>query len=396
ARFTSTKLRLLRSGRQSIEREASRHSNADPSDAPTSSPRQSHALGNILLSATARNVHPLPCTLHVEPAEAPHDSTESSFAGLPETFVNDDEPRQPERCEHETELERGLENEDSSTVARDETPDANALSPAVRRLVKQYGLDPSAIRGTGPNGRVRVADVIASLGGRTDERGDDERAFGDAARSRPPLGPTDPTSIDTVERPGERGAMLDPGRASTAAAFTVFDAGLDAWLEHRKHRRAQGIDLPLLAYFAAAAAAALPAFPELASPSPRLDVIRSAEHGAIGTIVLGAEDLVSLEAIARALSGGGRQAAEDRGSRFALHDYSASGCLLTAPLPLPPNGAAVLGIGRPHHGFVPAGVDGDRTPRVGTRCMLTLTYNSRRIPLERANAFVARLVRYRP
>src|SRR5690606_26690045 len=110
------------------------------------------------------------------------------------------------------------------------------------RLVRQYGLDASAIRGTGPNGRVRVADVIASLGGRTDERGDD------AERSRLPMAPTGASSI-----PQDRtDAMLDPGR--TAGAFTVFEAELDTWLGHREQRRAQGVDVPLLAYFAAAAA----------------------------------------------------------------------------------------------------------------------------------------------
>ena len=40
------------------------------------------------------------------------------------------------------------------------------MSPAVRRLVKQYDLDVTTIRGTGPAGRVRVTDVMAVLGNR--------------------------------------------------------------------------------------------------------------------------------------------------------------------------------------------------------------------------------------
>src|SRR5690606_41826332 len=69
---------------------------------------------------------------------------------------------------------------------------------------------------------------------------------------------------------------------------------------------------------------------------------------------------------------------------------------LAAPLPLPPDGAAVLGIGRPRHGLVPAGVEGARAAGVGTQCVLTLTYDPRRIQLERANAFVAPMLLYRP
>ncbi len=45
---------------------------------------------------------------------------------------------------------------------------ADALSPAVRRLVRQYDLDVTAIHGTGPSGRIRVGDVIGMLGSRAD------------------------------------------------------------------------------------------------------------------------------------------------------------------------------------------------------------------------------------
>ena len=318
--------------------------------------------------------------------------------------MNDDEPtdnasqdrpslgEQHERCEHETELEHRFESGNRSPQTRDEnadtTPDGDTLSPAVRRLVRQYGLDASAIRGTGPNGRLRVADVIASLGGRTDDRSDTERADNDP-RGRPPPA----AAVDGALRPDASDSLLDARRA--AAAFTVFDAELDSWLEHRQRRRAEGTDLPLLAYFAAAAAGALPMLPELSLPAPRFDVIRSDEQGAIGTVALDTEDLVSLDAIAHALRDGARAAGET-GSRFALHDYGSSGCVLAAPLPLPPTGAAVLGIGRPRRGLVTSGAGTEQGPRIGIQCTLTLTYDSHRIPLERANAFLARLVRYRP
>ena len=43
---------------------------------------------------------------------------------------------------------------------------ADTLSPAVRRLVRQYDLDITGIHGTGPEGRIRVGDVISVLGPR--------------------------------------------------------------------------------------------------------------------------------------------------------------------------------------------------------------------------------------
>src|SRR5688572_16139872 len=51
----------------------------------------------------------------------------------------------------------------------DVTPDPNdTLSPAVRRLVRQFDLDVTGIHGTGPSGRIRVGDVMGLLVGRTD------------------------------------------------------------------------------------------------------------------------------------------------------------------------------------------------------------------------------------
>src|SRR5688572_26294303 len=44
----------------------------------------------------------------------------------------------------------------------------DSLSPAVRRLVRQFDLDITGIHGTGPEGRIRVGDVMGLLGGRTD------------------------------------------------------------------------------------------------------------------------------------------------------------------------------------------------------------------------------------
>ncbi len=44
--------------------------------------------------------------------------------------------------------------------------EAMPLSPAVRRLVTEHGLDPSVVKGTGPGGRVTKGDVLLYLEGR--------------------------------------------------------------------------------------------------------------------------------------------------------------------------------------------------------------------------------------
>ena len=49
--------------------------------------------------------------------------------------------------------------------ARNQDSRGNPLSPAVRRLVAENGLDPAAISGSGANGRIKKKDVLAHLGG---------------------------------------------------------------------------------------------------------------------------------------------------------------------------------------------------------------------------------------
>lgn len=44
-------------------------------------------------------------------------------------------------------------------------------SPRVRRLAREAGIDPDTVAGTGPNGRVRPADVVAGQGVGTGEAG---------------------------------------------------------------------------------------------------------------------------------------------------------------------------------------------------------------------------------
>jgi len=61
------------------------------------------------------------------------------------------------------------------------------LSPLVRRLVREHGLDPQRVRGTGKGGRVTGEDVLAALGesGVTVLRRPTPRTAGEGARTEP-------------------------------------------------------------------------------------------------------------------------------------------------------------------------------------------------------------------
>src|SRR3546814_18173680 len=78
----------------------------------------------------------------------------------------------------------------ASAPADDEDGGNLTLSPAVRRLVLEHGLDPSKIKGTGKDGRLTQDDVVAAAAAGTAkpaDRSEDRRvgkAFVSPRRSR--------------------------------------------------------------------------------------------------------------------------------------------------------------------------------------------------------------------
>jgi 2-oxoglutarate dehydrogenase E2 component (dihydrolipoamide succinyltransferase) len=83
----------------------------------------------------------------------------------------------------------------AAVVAEDESPSA-LLSPVVRRLIRENGLDPSEITGTGLGGRITRDDVLAHLG---------EVSSVVAVAARPPE-----ASAAPVVQPMERPAVSTP------------------------------------------------------------------------------------------------------------------------------------------------------------------------------------------
>ena len=105
------------------------------------------------------------------------------------------------------------------TVPSFGTADANAherLSPAVRRLVDEHGLDPSGIAGTGKDGRITKGDVLAHL----------EAAAKPAAGTAPPSpAVAAPAFAPTSAGPAPEPAGAVPRLATGAVAPAPVPAG---------------------------------------------------------------------------------------------------------------------------------------------------------------------------
>ena len=140
---------------------------------------------------------------------------------------------------------------------------ATTLSPAVRRLVRQYDLDVTGIHGTGPSGRIRVGDVMALLAGRTGSEQDRESG---AAREAVPV-----EAFDEPMGTPYRTEMTDVAPAAVASAgavpiTTVFECDLSRVLSHRKQRRQENAEALLTSYYIVACGEALKLVPEAVPP----------------------------------------------------------------------------------------------------------------------------------
>ena len=271
------------------------------------------------------------------------------------------------------------------------------LSPAVRRLVRQYDLDITGIHGTGPDGRIRVGDVIGILGPRA------EQAVRGVTTPRPAPAESDDSAADddVDESPPEEPAVAPaPAAAAVAAApiTTVFECDLSRVLAHRKRLRSENVELLLTSYFLAAYVEALGAVPELAAAAaPRIGVELTTADGDTRPLKLDASGIAAeppadrartIDALLRHSVG-----ADLSDAHLLVHHYGASGSLIATPTPFGGGHVASLGIGRVRREIVLRNVEGDETPRVTTRCHLSLSFLPERVTLARANRFLAHTVR---
>lgn len=280
---------------------------------------------------------------------------------------------------------------DEPSVQPSTRPEAE-LSPAVRRLLKEHGLDSSAIAGTGKGGRITVEDVEAHLAG----------------------GPSTRPSVPSHRVPHSqmRRSIAEHMVRSVAAAphvTSVFEVDLSAVKAHREaHReafRARDVRLTYTAYFVRAAVEAIRAVPE-ANARWHDDALELWEDMNVGiATALGAGGLIvpvlhraqdlELLATARAVNDltarardGKLAPREVRDGTFSISNHGVSGSLIAAPIVIVQPQSAILGIGRLEERAVV------RDGAVVARPMLyvSLTIDHRVLDGFSANAFLSKWV----
>ncbi len=236
------------------------------------------------------------------------------------------------------------------------------LSPAVRRLVLEHGLDPSRIKGTGKDGRLTKEDVLA------------------AANSAPEAPPAAPAAAPAASgAPGRREERVKMTRMrqtiakrlkaaqDTAAMLTTFnDVDMSAVMATRdKYRetfeKKYGVRLGFMSFFTKAVALAAHDIPAV---NARIDgdeivyfdyldvsVAVSAPNGLVVPVVRNADSL-SFAEIEKAIADLGKRAKDGTltmddmtGGTFTISNGGVFGGLMSTPIINPPQ-SAVLGLHR--------------------------------------------------
>jgi 2-oxoglutarate dehydrogenase E2 component (dihydrolipoamide succinyltransferase) len=273
---------------------------------------------------------------------------------------------------------------------------AQLLSPAVRKLLAEYSLDPAGIPGTGEGGRITVQDVMASIA-KPRVSLTDELAITDKA------GPVRRVPHSTLRRRIAE-HMVRSLLQTAPHVTTVFEADMAAVLAHReRHRQAfcdQGVPLTLTAYFLQAAVTALRAVPEANSrwteaeleifDAIHIGVATSLEDELVVPVVRNLEKL-DLLGTARELNSVVTRARERkltpgdvRGGTFTISNHGVSGSLIATPIIINQPQSAILGVGKLEKRPV---VIEDRI-EIQPRCYVTLTIDHRVMDGHRANRFM--------
>ncbi|HEY2178457.1 MAG TPA: 2-oxo acid dehydrogenase subunit E2 [Caulobacteraceae bacterium] len=270
------------------------------------------------------------------------------------------------------------------------------LSPSVRRLVRESGLDPASVAGTGRGGRLTRADMAGAISQR---------------QPAPAAGQTRRVPHDRMRR--QIAEHMSRSVSVAPHVTAVFEADFTAILAHREAHKAAfaaaGAPLTLTAYIVAAAAKAMEAVPTVNSRwhDDDLEVFADVNIG-VGTAlgekglivpVIRAAQTLSLEEIAARLAdltgrarAGKLAAADVQGGTFSISNHGVSGSLLAAPIIINQPQSAILGVGKLEKRVVVRKAAGTDAIQIRPMAYVSLTIDHRVIDAAQTNAWLAKFV----
>jgi 2-oxoglutarate dehydrogenase E2 component (dihydrolipoamide succinyltransferase) len=283
------------------------------------------------------------------------------------------------------------------------------LTPAVRRLIKEFNLDPRDIRGTGKDGRILKSDVMNYLDSREPSETDQELSAL-APVQETPGGPPAPAGT----RPEQRVPMtrlrariaerLVQAQHAAAILTTFNEVNLQAMQDLRKKHqerfeKAHEVRLGFMSFFVKAVVEALKRFPVVNASVDGSDIVYHGYYDigiAVGSPrglvvpILRDADQLSFAEIEKAIKTFGKKAQDGTlsydeltGGTFTISNGGVYGSMLSTPILNPPQ-SGILGM----HNIVDRPVVENGQIVIRPMMYLALSYDHRIIDGREAVSFL--------
>ncbi len=295
--------------------------------------------------------------------------------------------------------EAGAPAADRPTDAAVPDQGSDKLSPAVRRIVEEEGLDAGSITGTGPGGRITKEDALGAAAAK--ESAATKKAGGTQQ------GKQERVKLSNLRK--RIAANLVASKQNAAHLTTFNEVDMSAIMTLRKENRDAfeakfGVRLGFMSFFIKAAVSALGEYPEVNAYLEEeavvynrfynIGVAVSTERGLLVPVLRDA-DLKSFAQIEEEIVSFGRRAQEKKltpdeltGGTFTISNGGVFGSLMSTPIPNPPQ-TAVMGM----HTIQQRPVAVDNQVVIRPMMYLALTYDHRLIDGREAVGFLATIKR---
>lgn len=247
--------------------------------------------------------------------------------------------------------------------------DMPTMSPSVRRLVLEHGIDPTKVNGTGKDGRLTKEDILAAANNQAGTKAT-------ASEAKPAPVAAVSVAAPSGERTEERQRMtrlrqtiakrLKSAQEEAALLTTFNDVDMTAVMETRSKykelfEKKHGVRLGFMGFFAKAVALAARDVPSVNAQIDGDEIVYfnyldisvavSAPNGLVVPVVRNAESM-SFAQIESTIGDFGKRAKEGKltmdemkGGTFTISNGGVFGSLMSTPIINPPQ-AAVLGLHR--------------------------------------------------
>ena len=294
---------------------------------------------------------------------------------------------------------------------------AAEVSPAVRRLSAETGLDPAGVEGSGKAGRVTKGDMLAALAGQAPIRAVAPAAVAAPSASAAPAAPAAPVSIPSRDGRTTRKRMsplrrkiaerLVQAKTETAMLTTFNEVNMAPVMELRKRHgeeflKKYGVKLGFMSFFVKAAVQAMKEVPAINAQLDGEDIVENnffdigvavgTDKGLMVPVVRDCDQL-NFAGIEKAIGDFGKRArdgkiqlAELQGGVFTISNGGIYGSMLSTPILNHPQ-AAIMGL----HNIVERPVAENGQVVIRPIMYLALSYDHRIIDGKEAVTFLVKV-----